>query len=97
MREYGYGDEPDSLFTCDELTPSQMLATLKEWFEKSCWLRFIQAVETHEDENKGFTSLIEQGATDTEPCEDCGYEECAGACNDEDEEDEDEEDEEDEE
>jgi hypothetical protein len=71
-----------------------MLDTLKGWFEKSCSLRFIEAVESvpeGEDENNGFTSLIEQGAGDD--CEDCGERGCAGVCNDYEDEDEEEEDE----
>ena len=58
MREYQY----DPLITKDEMTPEKMLATLEEWYEESCSLRFIQAVSTnHIDPNKGFGSLIEQG------------------------------------
>ena len=73
------------------MKPSQMLATLKEWFEKSCSLRFISAVTTNnEDANLGFETLIEQGATEYGPCEDCGEEDCRGVCNDYDYEDEDE-------
>jgi hypothetical protein len=87
MREYEY----DLIHTADEMNPSQMLDTLKEWFGKSCPLRFIQAVESVAegiDENDGFTSLIEQGATDREPCEECGEDWCGGECDyDEDEDD----------
>jgi hypothetical protein len=57
MREYGY----DPLITKDQMTPEEMLATLEEWYEDSCSLRFINAVNTnHIDPNKGFESLIEQ-------------------------------------
>jgi hypothetical protein len=91
MREYEY----DLIHTSEEMTPSQMLDTLHEWFEKSCPLKFIEAVETNtEDPNAGFTTLIEQGAQDD--CEDCGERGCAGVCNDYDEEDEEEEEDEDE-
>ena len=95
MREYGYGDEPDSLYTSAEKSPSELLDTLKKWFEGSCSLRFIDAVESVEgDANEGFTTLIEQGASDREECEDCLSEDCNGDCEWEDEdEDEDEEDE----
>ena len=95
-RGYGYGDEPDSFYTCDEMSHSEMLEKLKEWFGKSCALKFIQAVETnHTDPNAGYTSLIEQGATEYELCYICGAEGCEGECEDEDEDDyEDEEDEE---
>jgi hypothetical protein len=82
MREYEY----ELIHTSEEMTSSQMLETLKDWFEKSCPLRFIQAVETNlADPNAGFTALIEQGASDTEDCDDCGQPDCSGACEDEDE------------
>jgi hypothetical protein len=85
MREYEY----DLIITSEEQTPSQMLETLKEWFEQACSLRFIEAVETnHEDPNAGFTTLIEQGATDEEECEECYTLGCNGECEDEDDEDE---------
>ena len=58
MREYGY----DPLITKEEMTPEEMLSTLEKWYEDSCGLRFIQAVNTnHIDPNAGFESLIEQG------------------------------------
>jgi hypothetical protein len=45
--------------------PDVMLATLEKWYEDSCPLKFISAVETNEaDPNEGFTSLIPQGAED---------------------------------
>jgi len=57
MRGYGY--EP--LITADEMTPAEMLETLKDWYEGSCFLRFIDAVSTnHEDPNAGFETLIGQ-------------------------------------
>jgi hypothetical protein len=44
-------------------TPEHLLATLREWYENSCGLRFISAVTTNEtDPNEGFESLIPQGA-----------------------------------
>ena len=58
MREYQY----DPLITNVEATPEEMLATLEEWFEDSCGLRFIQAVSTnHINPNDGFEELIGQG------------------------------------
>ena len=79
MREYEY----DEIRTSAEQTPAQMLQTLKGWFEKSCSLRFICAVETVKegvDPNEGFTTLIEQGATEHEPCSDCLSEYCDNDC-----------------
>lgn len=67
MREYGYGDEndPDSLITAEQMSPAEMLETVKRWFESSCGLRFIYAVSTNEeDPNAGFECLIGQGDYD---------------------------------
>jgi len=41
----------------------EMYNTLVSWYDSSCWLRFIQAVETNAvDPNEGYTNLIPQGA-----------------------------------
>jgi hypothetical protein len=57
MREYEY----DPLITKEEMTSEEMLSTLEKWYEDSCGLRFIQAVNTnHLNPNKGFESLVEQ-------------------------------------
>ncbi len=83
--------EYDEIRSAEEMSHDEMLATLKEWFAKSCALKFIQAVETnHDDPNAGYTTLIEQGARETEPCEICDEEWCAGQCDEEDEDEEDE-------
>ncbi len=61
MRGYGY----DPLITKEDATPDVMLATLQEWYEDSCGLRFIDAVSTnHENPNAGFETLIGQGDFD---------------------------------
>jgi hypothetical protein len=61
MRTYGY----DPLITTEDATPEEMLATLQEWYEDSCGLRFIDAVSTnHENPNAGFETLIGQGDFD---------------------------------
>lgn len=57
MRQYKY----DPLITADEMSPEDMLETLKDWYYNSCFLRFIDAVTTNnEDPNKGFETLIGQ-------------------------------------
>ena len=57
MRGYEY----DPLITKEEMTSEEMLSTLEKWYEDSCGLRFIQAVNTnHLNPNEGFESLIEQ-------------------------------------
>jgi hypothetical protein len=77
MREYEY----DPIITTDEMTPEKMLDTVKEWFGQSCSLRFVSAVETnHDDPNLGFWTLIEQGATEHDTCEDCLSDTCTGDC-----------------
>jgi len=60
MESYGY-DEP--LIKADDLSASEMLQILKEWYDDSCGLRFIQSVRTVKgDPNEGYTNLIPQGA-----------------------------------
>ena len=57
MRGYGY----DPIITNEEMNPDDMLDKVKEWYEDSCSLRFIQAVSTNDiDPNLGFESLISQ-------------------------------------
>jgi hypothetical protein len=63
MREYGYGDEndPDCLITSEQMTPTEMSNKVAEWFEKSCGLRFINAV--HSDRaigHEGFVNIVSQ-------------------------------------
>ena len=58
MKQWGY----DPLLSSDELTPSEMLKTIRKWYADSCGLKFVQAVRTnHDDPNEGFISLIGQG------------------------------------
>ena len=60
MIEYGY----DPIVYAKDTTQGDLLDTLKEWFDDSCGLRFITAVETKENPNDGFTDLIHQGEFD---------------------------------
>lgn len=53
MREYGY----EALITRDESNPYDMLETIKNWYEDSCGLRFIDAV-SYDDV---FTTVVAQG------------------------------------
>lgn len=54
-----------------EGTPEEMLITVIGWYENSCFLRFVNAVETnHADPNAGYTSLIPQFAEDKDDDED---------------------------
>lgn len=58
MQRYGY----DPLIWADTTTPEVMLITIEEWYEESCGLRFISAVETnHDNPNAGYRDLISQG------------------------------------
>lgn len=57
MRGYGY----DPLITKDDATSEQMFDLLQKWFDESCSLRFIDAVNTNkENPNAGFEILIGQ-------------------------------------
>lgn len=44
MRDYEY----NPLISSDEMTPSEMSAQVREWYEDSCGLRFIQAVDSND-------------------------------------------------
>jgi hypothetical protein len=58
MREYEY----DPLITADELSPEEMANKVREWYQASCGLRFVDAVSTDDDDpNAGFETLIGQG------------------------------------
>jgi hypothetical protein len=75
MREYEY----DPLYTKDEMSAGEMFETIKHWYAESCGLKFVEAVSTVDgDPNEGFETLIEQGATETDECYECGEEDCDG-------------------
>lgn len=73
MTGYGYGSGDGSfLIHSTGVTRSELLATIKKWYEDSCALKFVQAVTTVEgNPNEGFESLIPQGY-DKEFCSLCG-------------------------
>lgn len=57
FREYEY----DPLILADDTTPDVLYAYLREWYESSCSLRFIDAVHTNTaDPNAGFVDLVPQ-------------------------------------
>jgi hypothetical protein len=62
MREYGYGeDDPNALATSDQLNPAEMATVVMTWFEKSCGLRFINAVYSDTRMgHDGFVNIISQ-------------------------------------
>lgn len=61
MRSYGY----DPLITSKEMNSAQMSETVMDWYEQSCGLRFVEAVNTdHDNPNNGFVSIIPQGDDD---------------------------------
>jgi hypothetical protein len=67
-KNYNGADCTDRNFTS---SPEEMLKMVREWWDESCGLRFINAVETNEeDPNAGFTTLIPQGAGEEEVEED---------------------------
>ena len=57
MKQYGY----DPLISASDMDSYAMLEKVKEWYEESCGLRFVNAVYTnHENPNDGFLALIPQ-------------------------------------
>ena len=95
MRGYEY----DPLIYADTTTPTEMLATIKSWFNQSCGLRFVDEVATNEENpNAGFNAIIPQGYED-EFCVTCGefgsdYDGYCDSCREDEEEDKEEEEEE---
>ena len=77
MKEYEY----DPLISKAEMSSAEMLETVKQWYVESCPLKFVEAVETVDgDPNDGFTTLVEQGARETDECYICGEDYCEGEC-----------------
>jgi len=74
-----------------EANDYELADIVKEWWDESCSLRFVNAVWRNEsDPNAGFVSLISQFAEDEdEECSVCGESWCDGDCEDDDDEDED--------
>ena len=73
FRSYGYGTDDDgSVFiSAEDTNPSEMFDIIQTWYEDSCFLKFVEAVHTDEDDpNKGFVHLIPQGWDDDEDEED---------------------------
>ena len=80
MREYEY----EFVLTKADLRKDEMLELLHNWYDGSCMLKFIQAVQSvpkGQDDNDGFTTLIPQGAEQEEDedddrwCWKCSYRE----------------------
>jgi hypothetical protein len=68
QEEYGY----EYIIRSSESTYGEMLVTLKEWFDDSCFLRFINAVRRVEsDPNKGYEDVIPQFFGEDEVCPIC--------------------------
>ena len=63
MREYEY----DPLVSSENLHADDLEKLVWDWYDKSCGLRFIDAVRTMpegEDEIEGFVTVVPQGWTD---------------------------------
>jgi hypothetical protein len=60
MFDYGYGDD---MIKAQDSTVEELFATLRDWYDNACGLRFIEAVKTnHGNPNAGgFTTLVAQG------------------------------------
>jgi hypothetical protein len=70
MREYEY----DPIITSDQIDPTEMATVAAVWFEKSCALRFINAVYSDTSiGHEGFVNVIAQFEGDEE--EDDEYDE----------------------
>lgn len=64
MKSYGYGEDTETrLYVRGQMTPDEMAVTLRGWYERSCMLKFIEAVSTGTDEDL-FETVIAQGEDD---------------------------------
>jgi len=73
MKSYDY----DPLISSEQMSGDEMAQTVISWFENSCSLRFINAVETTPNANEGFITIIgqfEDEDEDEELCDSCGQE-----------------------
>lgn len=69
FKSYGYGQDDDEsvLILAKHASAGEMLTYLRNWYEASCFLKFISAVHTNEsDPNAGFLDLIPQGWDEAE-------------------------------
>jgi hypothetical protein len=58
MEEYGY----DPLIRIESIGTINAYETVKQWYDNSCMLKFVNAVKTVEgDPNDGYIALIPQG------------------------------------
>lgn len=56
MRRYEY----DPLISSSEMSADEMLETVVKWYEDSCGLRFIQAIDTMPNGEEDYTDVIGQ-------------------------------------
>ncbi len=67
MISWGYNESGSHLLRLDKIGFNSALEILRDWFEQSCGLRFINAVSTVKgDPNLGFQDVIAQFETDDE-------------------------------
>jgi hypothetical protein len=62
MRSYGYGaDDPNAIATSEQLDPAEMATVVMTWYEKSCSLKFINAVYSDKSiGHEGFVDIVTQ-------------------------------------
>jgi hypothetical protein len=62
---YGYGDGTDDSKLLTVESPRVALAYVRDWYEASCFLRFVNSVRTTADPYDGYDQLIPQGGWHT--------------------------------
>lgn len=63
QKSYGYGEDDDGSLLIPVADVDTASGLLRVWYERSCGLRFINAVRTVDgDPNDGYTQLIPQFA-----------------------------------
>lgn len=59
MKGYGY----EALIEATESNPYDLLELVREWYDNSCSLKFIEVVSTTEEKTDEFYPLVAQGET----------------------------------
>lgn len=61
MIGYGYGKDGTHLIKATDSNPYDLLETVRDWYNESCVLKFIQAVQTDYFGEDKFTAIVAQG------------------------------------
>lgn len=61
MIGYGYGEGSTFLIKAEDSNPYDLLETVRDWYNNSCSLRLIDAIQTDDEGMDKFISVVPQG------------------------------------